>query len=117
MLLDKAKVEFSKQTQTIIKIASVIGAITVIAGGYSFFINNVWQPKVTIEHVDYDNGFATLRLPFGKMLQIYGSSEFLIGGDWGVKFGTTLKDGKISYERIELIKKGMVQKILNNPTT
>jgi hypothetical protein len=117
MLFDKAKVEFSKQTQTIIKIASVVGAITVIAGGYAFFINNIWQPNVKIVSVDYDNGFATLKLPFGKLLQIYGSSEFLIGGDWGVRFGTTLKNGKVSYERIELIKKGMVEKILTNPST
>lgn len=117
MAIQEAKIQLSKTSAVLIKVATVIGAITVIAGGYSFFINNIWKPKVTVDSVDFDNGFATLSLPFGKEINIYGDGEFLIGGDWGVQFGTTKKNGATTYERIELTKKGMVVDYLKTPTT
>ena len=63
--------------------------------------------------VDFANGFATLELPFGKKVDIYGDSQFLIDGDWGVKFGTVMKNGKLSYENIQLLKHGLVDEYLD----
>ncbi len=116
MAIQEAKLQLTKTSAVLIKIATVVGAITVIAGGYSFFINNVWKPKVTVQSVDFNNGYAILKLPFGKSINIFGDGQFLIGGDWGVQFGTTKKNGATSYERIELTKKGMVVDYLQIPT-
>ena len=100
------------KTSTIFKVAAFVGAITVIAGGYSFFINNIWKPKVVVEKVDFENGVATILLPYNRKIDIFGSSDFSVGGDWAIRFGTTIKNGKVNYERIELVKKGMVVKLL-----
>ena len=62
---------------------------------------------------DLENGFATLQLPFGKKIQINGSSEFLVLGDWGVKYGVIIKNGKESYENIQLLRKGLVVEYLD----
>lgn len=111
-MFDDVKMRLVKQTNTIIKVAAFFAAITAIAGGYSFFVNNVWKPSVKVISVDFERGIALVELPFGKQLQMIGSSEFLIGGDWGVKFGTTIINGKTIYDRIELVKKGMVVEYL-----
>jgi hypothetical protein len=36
----------------------------------------------------------------------------MIGGDWGIKFGGKVSDGKFGYDRLELTKKGMVVEYL-----
>lgn len=111
-MFEQAKDKLAKQTNTLIKVAAIFAAITAIAGGYNFFVNNVWKPSIKVLSVDFDRGVATLQLPFGKQIQMIGSSEFLIGGDWGVKFGTTVVNGRTMYDRIELVKKGMVVEYL-----
>lgn len=102
-----------EQNKIILKAVAFATVITALAGAYFFVVNNVWKPKIVILDADLNNGFATLKLPFGKIIKINGSSEFLIKGDWGVKFGTILKDGKQSYENIQLLKKGMVVEYLD----
>jgi hypothetical protein len=54
-----------------------------------------------------------LELPFGNVIEINGNSEFLVLGDWGVKFGTKIIDGKTSYENIQLLRKGLVVEYLD----
>ena len=46
--------KISATTQLIIKVAAVVGGITVIAGGYSFYLNNFWKPTIEIVSVDFE---------------------------------------------------------------
>jgi hypothetical protein len=52
-------------------------------------------------------------LPFGRKVDIYGDSQFLISGDWGVRFGSINKNGKVAYENIQLLKHGLVVEYLD----
>lgn len=103
----------AKESKLILQIVAVATIITALGGGYYFFINNFWKPKIKVLDVDFVNGFATLQLPFGKKIDMYGDSQFLIGGSWGVKFGTINKAGKVSYENIQLLKDGLVVEYLD----
>lgn len=102
-----------KGNKIILKVVAVATVITALAGAYFFLVNNIWKPKVTVLEADLENGFATLQLPFGKKIQINGSSEFLVLGDWGVKYGVIIKNGKESYENIQLLRKGLVVEYLD----
>jgi hypothetical protein len=104
---------FENESKFVLKVVAVATVITALAGAYYFFLNNVWKPKVKVLSVDFDNGFATLELPFGRKVDIYGDSQFLISGDWGVRFGTIIKSGKVSYENIQLLKHGLVDEYLD----
>ena len=110
-MISDLEVKISKTTNILLQIAAVVGAITVIAGGYSFYLNYVWKPKVEIIDVDFNN--AKAKLKFGKnILELEGDSLFLLSGDWGIKFGSTTKNNATAYDRIELIRKGMVYEYL-----
>jgi peroxiredoxin len=104
---------FEKESKLVLKIVAIATVITALSGAYYFFVNNIWKPKVKVLSVDFTNGFATLELPFGRKVDIYGDSQFLIGGDWGVRFGTVMKNGKVSYENIQLLKHGLVDEYLD----
>lgn len=104
---------FEKERELVLKVVAVATVITALAGAYYFFVNNVWKPKVKVLSVDFDNGFATIEMPFGKKVNIYGDSQFLISGDWGVRFGTINKGGKVSYENIQLLKRNLVEEYLD----
>ena len=110
-MISDLEIKISKTTNVLIQIAAVVGAITVLAGGYTFYLNYVWKPKVQVLEVDFNE--ATAKLKFGrKTLELEGDALFLLGGDWGVKFGSTTKGGSTMYDRIELIRKGMVYEYL-----
>ena len=102
-----------RENKLILKVVAFATVITALAGAYFFLVNNVWKPNVIVLKADFENGFATLELPFGKILEINGTSEFLVLGDWGVKFGTKIIDGKILYENIQLLRKGLVVEYLD----
>jgi len=101
------------ENKLVLKVVAVATVITALAGAYYFFVNNVWKPNVKVLSVDFLNGFATVEMPFGRKVDIYGDSQFLIGGDWGVKFGTINKSGKTSYENLQLLKHGLVEEYLD----
>jgi hypothetical protein len=105
--LSNAKLRLARTTDVVIKIAAIVGAITVIAGGYSFYINNIWKPNVEIIMVDFNIGVAEIKF-HNKSIFIYGDATFNLGGDWGIRFG--VNNGK--YESVELTKKGMVVEYL-----
>lgn len=107
---DKVRLKsgLGKTNQRILQIAAVVGAITVIAGGYSFFLNNIWKPKVSVVSVDFTKGIAKVRVGGSKIIDIYGDAVFSIGGDWGIQLGKTNN----VYDSIDLIKKGMVVEYL-----
>jgi hypothetical protein len=104
---------FKKESELVLKVVAVATVITALAGAYYFFVNNVWKPRVKVLSVDFLNGFATVEMPFGRKVDIYGDSQFIIGGDWGVKFGTVNKSGKTSYENLQLLKRNMVEEYLD----
>ena len=104
---------FEKEKELILKIVTVATVITAIGGAYYLIVNNVWKPKLKVVSVDFENGFATIQMPFNKTVYIYGDSQFLIGGSYGVKFGTINKEGKVSYENIQLLKNGLVVEYLD----
>ena len=109
----KPSASFQKESKFVLKVVAIATVITALAGAYYFFVNNVWKPKVKVLSVDFDNGFATVEMPFGRKVDIYGDSQFLIGGEWGVKFGTVNKGGKVSYENLQLLKHGLVEEYLD----
>lgn len=104
---------FEKESKIVLKIVAFATVITALSGAYFFLVNNVWKPKVIVLDADLENGFATLELPFGDIIDINGTSEFLVVGDWGVRFGTIMKNGKLSYENIQLLRKGLVVEYLD----
>ena len=108
---ESIKGKISATTQLIIKVAAVVGGITVIAGGYSFYLNNFWKPNIEIVMVDFNRGFAQFKYK-GEIYTLDGDATYLLGGDWGLRFGSVIKDGVVKYDRIELLKKFMVVEYL-----
>lgn len=103
--------KISQGTKTLVRVASIIGAITIIAGGYSFYLNNIWKPDVEVTFVDYINGVAYFKFR-GRTYMLEGDSTILLDGDWGVRFGTKMEGGKTIYKGIELVKKSMVYELV-----
>jgi hypothetical protein len=102
---------FQKTTQVLLRIAAISTAALAIFGVYTFYRNEIWHPHIVIQRVDYANGVAELVID-GKAFLLKGDSEYLISYDWGIKFGSTTKDGKRIYDRIEITKRGKVKTIL-----
>jgi hypothetical protein len=110
-MISDLEIKLSKTTNALIQTAAIVGAIIALAGGYIFYRNYLWKPKVEVLEVDFNE--ATAKLKFGKKtLELEGDALFLLGGDWGIKFGSTNKSGSTVYDRIELVRKGMVYEYL-----
>lgn len=108
---DNIKIKLSKTNDFIIKAAAIIGAITIIAGGYTWYLNNIWKPHIEVLSVDFENGIAQLK--HGKdIIDLDGDAIYLIDADWGVGFGSIVENGQSRYDRLELLKKGMVVEYL-----
>jgi hypothetical protein len=95
------------QTNRLIRIAAVVGGIVAIAGGYTWYINYIWKPKVVVKNIDYDKGTALINLN-GSDVTVLGDNGFSAGGNWAVRLGSNRVDGKIFYDRLELTKFGNV---------
>lgn len=109
--LAEGRTYVSKTSDIIIKVAAFVGAITIIGGAYSYYLNNIWKPDVQIDTLDFDKGIAIVRVG-KKSITVFGDSTFLIksAGNWGIRFGTSKYNNK--YDRLELIKNGMVVEYL-----
>ena len=106
------KVHLSKANDNIIKAAGIIAALTIIAGGYTFILNNIWKPKIKITQVDFGQGL--LQFTFnGKTVEIFGDTNYYLGGDWSVKLGSVSLDSGSKYDTIQLLKRGAVVEYLN----
>ncbi len=105
--MELQQIKISKASDTLIKVASIVGAIVVIAGGYSFYINNFYVPKVEVIDADFENGTANVKYK-NTIIPLTGDSTFLITGAWGIRFNNLNIGGKNRYEKIELLKNGMV---------
>jgi hypothetical protein len=64
-----------------------------------------------VNDVDYQNAIAHLTIN-GKDFLLRGNSTFNISYDWGIAFGTTNSDKGSSYDRIEILKHGMVTHVV-----
>jgi hypothetical protein len=116
--INEVKTKLSETNKTFLNIAGVIIAITGVAGGYSWYLNHFWRPKVVVEQVDFKNATAkvSVKTIFGsKPFDIYGNANFSISqfGDWGVRFGTSNLEGADNvYNRLELTKNSLVVEYL-----
>jgi hypothetical protein len=120
MPIENVKFKISEANKRLIEIGAIAVAITSIAGGYSFYVNNFWKPKVTVLSVDFSNGLAKVQVVkmFGitSTIDIYGNANFNVGGDWAIRFGSSsINGGNNIYDRLELTKKDMVIEYLESP--
>lgn len=112
--VDDVRLKLSRTSDIFLKTAAIIAGVTALAGGYAFFLNYVWRPKVEVVRADFNTGTATIKIGslFVKMIEISGDTIYQISGDWGVRFGSVLQGSKLVYNRIELVRKGMVVQYL-----
>jgi hypothetical protein len=106
-------VNFKPAENTLLKVASISAAALALFTAWSFYKNNLWSPNIIVKSVDYNKGIADLMIN-GKPFILKGDSTYLIGYDWGIKFGTTFVGNKRKYDRIEVTKRDKVHKILRN---
>lgn len=97
----------------VIGIASLSVAVLALVNAYAFYKNNLWSPTIKIVSIDYKNGIAELIIN-DKPFRLRGDSSFLIGYDWGIRFGATQINGKRVYDRIEVLKRNLVHKVLRD---
>lgn len=95
------------QTNRLLRVAALIGGMMAIAGGYTWYLNYIWKPKVIVNSVDYDKGTASINLN-GNEVTVLGDNAFSAGGNWAVRLGSNRVDGKLVYDRLELTKFGNV---------
>jgi hypothetical protein len=105
--MSNLRVKLDTTTNKFLRFAAIVGAITVLAGGYTWYLNTLWKPKIEVEMVDFVNGIAKLKYN-KKTFTLEGDSTYLLDADWGVRFGTIKQNNQTIYNRIELLKKGMV---------
>lgn len=91
----------------LLKVAGVVGAIVVLINAANLYINNYYVPKVFIVKSEYDKGKATVKYRKTTITMV-GEGIYSIMGTWGVKIGSTTIDGVSKYDRVELLKNGMV---------
>ena len=119
--IENVKLKISATNRRLIEIGAVVVAITSIASGYSFYLNNFWKPTVTVLSVDFANGTAQIKVTkmFGitTTIDIYGNANFNVGGDWAIRFGSSDIGGQKTYNRLELTKKDMVVEYLQSAGT
>jgi hypothetical protein len=111
-MTDKILTRLNSTSDKIIKVAAIVGAITIIAGGYTWYLNTIWKPNVQVTQVDFKNGIALIKYG-SKIIDLEGDATYWLNADWGIRFGSIRRsDGSIVYDRLELLKKGMVVEYL-----
>jgi hypothetical protein len=107
-----AQFDISKGEEFLLKAAGIGAAVLGIVSIFTFYKNNIWYPKVEVKDVDFSKGVANLVIN-GKPFVLRGDSSYLIAYDWGIKFGfTPTSNGIRTYDRIEILKRNMVQKVI-----
>jgi hypothetical protein len=105
-----------KAVQRGIKITNIIVAV-VTAGAalgtiYYFLRNNILKPNVKVISADFANDMAEVNIN-GSPVTLYGNSAVAAGADWGVQLASSIgADGRLFYNRIELVKKGLVYSVI-----
>lgn len=101
----------AKGIKNIGNIAAIFGFISIATGVYIFYRENVWVPKVSIDSIDWNNGFATVSIG-EKKIKLFGDTKVFAGGNWSVRFSKEPDYNGKGYSRIELLKDERVYKIL-----
>lgn len=101
----------NKPSNLLYKIAGAAAVILAIANLWGIYKNNFWEPVIEVVDVDYDKGIAHLKI-HGQPFLLKGNSTYHIRYDWGIQFGTTNQSEGSGYDRIEIVKNGMVQRII-----
>jgi len=109
--MELENVKVSSVTDKIIKVAAIVGAILVIINAYKGYKSSIFVPKVTVKDKDFDKGEATVVYD-GTEIPLKGDATYLVSGNWGSRLGQTNIDGGTIYDRIELLKNGMVYSYL-----
>jgi len=117
MLQDNIKVKLSTGTDILIRAAAIAAAIVSLGAGYSFFLSYIYKPKIEVLSVDFGTGKARIKVIglYAQVIEIEGETIYQISGDWGVRLASTVVSGESKYNRIELVRKGMVVEYLNKP--
>ena len=102
---------YTKGSDIAIKVVGVIWGLTAIGGAYAYYLNNIWKPKLEVLKVDFDKAEAEVKIK-NKTIYVYGDATFSLTkvGAWGVRFGSSKLNNK--YDRLELVKNGMVVKYI-----
>jgi hypothetical protein len=109
------KFNISQGEELLLKAASIGAAVLGIVAVYNFYRNNIWKPKILVKTIDYDNTYAELEIN-NRPFILKGDSAYLIDNEWGIKFGFTPRsDGKRYADRIEILKKNLVQDVIKSP--
>jgi hypothetical protein len=108
------KGHFSKGKNTLIKIASIVGAIVVIAGGWQFYQNNFYKPNKDLKvlSVDYDKGTAQIQFK-NDIINLIGDATWSLKGQWGIRFGILSDESGSKYNSLEITQSGMVYDYLD----
>lgn len=103
--------QYQSKAKLLLQIAAISTAALALFGVYTFYRNEIWKPTIVVKDVDFGNGIANLLIN-GRDFVLRGDSEYLISYDWGIKFGSTTTSTKRVYDRIEITKRGKVQKVI-----
>lgn len=114
---DNIKVKLTKGTDVLIKAAAIAAAVVSLGAAYGFFINFIYVPKVQVLEVDFGLGTARIKVVglYSRIIEIRGETIYQISGDWGVRLGSSVIGGESRYNRVELVRKGMVVEYLQKP--
>lgn len=105
-------VDLNRYESIFLKLAGISTAALGLFAAYGFYKNNLWSPKIEVLDVNYADGRAKLIIN-DKPFILSGDSSYLIGFDWGIRFGTSFTgSGKRYYDRIEILKRNMVHKVI-----
>jgi hypothetical protein len=115
MITENIKVKLSTTTDIILKVAAVVAAVTALGGGYVFYQSYLYRPVIQVLTVDFTMGTANISYNKNTIL-IQGDATYSLNGQWGVRFGSKYIDGKLVYDRLELVRQGMVYEYLQNPS-
>jgi hypothetical protein len=108
-------VDLNKWESIFLKIAGISTATLGLIGAFNFYKNNIWKPHVQVLSVNYAKGEAEVVVN-GKKAKLKGDSVYLISNDWGIKLGYTFTGNNSRiYDRIEILKRNMVTKIVREP--
>ena len=109
------EVQEMKAVQRGIKITNILVAVVTVGaaiGTIYYFLRNNIKPTIKVISADFNNDMAEVNVN-GSPVTLYGSSPVAAGGDWGVQLNSsTGADGHAFYNRIELVKKGLVHSIV-----
>lgn len=102
-----------KQVPYLNVIVSVASGLFVMGSLFSFYMNNIWHPKVAIKSVDWNSGNALITVQ-GSDKTLFGDAVMAGGWGWGIRFAKAPdSSGQPGYDRIELVRGDQVYHILD----